>query len=107
MNTETAPYTGSIPETLATSQAAAKLSQTRNPTKRQQIFDLIAASRYGRTDDEIQFMLNMNGSTQRPRRRELQLLGLIRPMFDATTGRSITRKTATGHQAVVWVTVMA
>ena len=50
----------------------------------------------GATDEEIQRALNMNPSTQRPRRIELVKAGLI---FDSET----TRLTQSGRSAVVWV----
>jgi hypothetical protein len=51
----------------------------------------------GATDEEIQHGLQMNPSTQRPRRVELVRAGLV-----ADSGR--TRKTNSGCKAVVWVT---
>lgn len=50
----------------------------------------------GATDDEIQMTLRMEGSTQRPRRVELQEKGWIKD-----SGK--TRKTRKGREAVVWV----
>lgn len=55
---------------------------------------------FGATDERIQEMLGMNGSTQRPRRRELQQAGLIRD-----SGR--TRLTRSNRHAVVWVATEA
>lgn len=58
------------------------LAETANrpsaATQRQRIYDLIAMSVAGLTDDEMQDWLSMNGNTQRPRRRELELAGKIR-----------------------------
>ena len=51
---------------------------------------------YGATDDEIQVSLNMNPSTERPRRIELMELGLV-------TRATINRKTRTGRSAAVWI----
>ena len=51
---------------------------------------------WGATDIEIQNELNMDGNTERPRRRELQRAGKIKD-----SGR--TRKTPSGRSAVVWV----
>ena len=50
------------------------------------------------TDDDMQHGLNMNPSTQRPRRIELVAAGLVR---DSGT----TRKTRTGRAATVWEVV--
>ena len=50
----------------------------------------------GATDEELQGDLDMLANTQRPRRRELQLWGLI-----VDSGK--TRATRSGRQAVVWV----
>jgi hypothetical protein len=49
----------------------------------------------GRTDEEMQKRIPMRENTQRPRRRELQLWGLV---VDSGT----TRATGSGRQAVVW-----
>lgn len=50
----------------------------------------------GATDEQIQVALDMNPSTQRPRRIELVKAELV---YDS--GR--TRKTVSGHQATVWL----
>jgi hypothetical protein len=50
----------------------------------------------GATDQEMQDYLDLEGSTQRPRRRELQLWGYI-------VKSGTTRKTESGRAAVVWV----
>ncbi len=52
----------------------------------------------GATDDQIQMALRMEGSTERPRRIELQDKRLVKD-----SGK--TRKTRSGRQAVVWVTI--
>lgn len=54
------------------------------------------AGRDGMTDEEIQERLNMIGNTARPRRRELQLAGLVRDSGN-------TRAVKSGRKAVVWV----
>lgn len=54
------------------------------------------AEPFGLTDDGIQACLDMIGNTQRPRRRELQLKGLI-----CDSGRK--RATRSGRLAVVWI----
>ena len=50
----------------------------------------------GATDSEMQEALKLDPSTQRPRRREMQLAGRVQ---DSGT----TRKTRSGRAAVVWV----
>ena len=50
----------------------------------------------GATDDEIQVALDMNPSTERPRRIELAARGKIKASGE-------TRKTRSGRNAVVWV----
>lgn len=52
--------------------------------------------REGATDDEIQVALDMNPSTQRPRRVELWEAGLVERT-------SATRPTRSGRRATVWV----
>lgn len=49
----------------------------------------------GATDEEMQFTLRMPANTQRPRRRELQLSGLIVDSGKARQGKS-------GRLAVAW-----
>ena len=85
----------------ATSLAAAEAIQPRLNGLQQSVMRTIrAASKHasfnGATDEEIGDWLGLGGNTVRPRRRELQLAGLIRD-----SGR--TRATASGRQAVVWV----
>ncbi len=53
---------------------------------------------HGATDEAIQRALDMNPSTQRPRRIELVAAGLVRD-----SGQ--TRRTASGRSAVAWVGV--
>lgn len=49
----------------------------------------------GATDEEMQRALSMPPNTQRPRRRELQLMGRI-------VDSGIRRPTSSGRDAVVW-----
>jgi hypothetical protein len=51
---------------------------------------------YGATDDEMQVALDMNPSTQRPRRIELVAKGLVIDMGPR-------RKTRSGRMASVWI----
>jgi len=79
-----------------TSQEAARAIEPAAETLRRQVLDTIRASADGMTDEEIQQQIRMGSNTERPRRRELQLAGLV-----TDSGR--TRKTASGRKAVVWV----
>lgn len=87
---------GSVPETKETSLAAAESIKPRCGTDRARVLDCIrAAGELGVTDEEIQTLLSMNPSTQRPRRIELLNARLIQP-----SGR---RKTRSGREAVTWI----
>lgn len=69
----------------------------KRPTLRQQVLDYIAnLHEFGATDEEIQRHLEMAGSTQRPRRQELQEMGLLKDS-------GMRRKTLAGRDAIVWV----
>jgi len=50
----------------------------------------------GATDDEMQVALDMNPSTQRPRRIDLCHRGIV-------VDSGLTRRTRTGRDAVVWI----
>jgi len=64
---------------------------------RDQVFAyLVKCACHGATDDEMQAALDMNPSTQRPRRIELLNQGKI-------YRTDITRKTRAGRAAAVWV----
>lgn len=79
-----------------TSKAAAIDNEPRAGTQRWRVLNVLRACPWGLTDHEMQEMLGMNPSTQRPRRIELVNAGLIKD-----SGR--TRATQSGKQAVVWV----
>ncbi len=80
-----------------TSIAAAGEMEECTTTLRGQIYRYLARClSNGATDDEIQVALNMNPSTQRPRRIELWDRGLVRD-----SGQR--RKTRAGRNAAVWV----
>lgn len=81
-----------------TSLAAAVAYSSLAKTARERVFRLICRSNRGLTDEDIQQALNMNPSTQRPRRVELVGEGLIQD-----TGRR--RHTKSGMEAVVWAQV--
>jgi hypothetical protein len=81
----------------ATSEAAAVAIEPRSGTLRRMVLDhLRQCGAHGATDDEMQQALEMNPSTQRPRRVELVDSGLVKET-------SRTRRTRSGRQAAVWV----
>lgn len=79
-----------------TSAAAADGIRSGSARLRQQVLDLLRASPGGLTDEAIQGQLEMNPSTERPRRVELVALGLV-----VDSGR--VGRTASGRSAVLWV----
>ena len=82
--------------------AAAHVEDTRD-TQRERVFDVIAgAGPSGRTDDEVQAVLGIDGSSERPRRWELWKLDRI-AVQRGDDGRAVTRETRTHRRAVVWV----
>ena len=76
-----------------TSHEAADSVEVRLGRLQRQVLDYLA--RGGATDEEIQDRLNMAPNTERPRRRELQLNGLVRDSGER-------RLTRSGRKAVVW-----
>lgn len=79
-----------------TSRAAAQDIQPTASTLRAKVLEFIAdRGELGATDEEVQLALDMNPSTQRPRRVELAERGLIEKRGQ--------RPTRSGRQAVVWV----
>lgn len=79
-----------------TSRAAAAAYLPHARTARERVYWTIAESPDGLTDEEVQDALDMNPSTQRPRRVELVEIGIVED-----SGR--TRPTRSGMEAVVWV----
>ncbi len=80
-----------------TSRMAAIEAESSASTRRARVFRAIQAAGYeGRTDEELQDELNMNPSTQRPRRIELVHRRLVRD-----SGQM--RKTKAGRWATVWI----
>ncbi len=77
------------------SAAAAEIEPKVNRLRRQVLDYLRIVGEAGATDEEIQRWCNMQGNTERPRRKELVRDGLV---VDSGT----TRKTESGRQAVVW-----
>jgi hypothetical protein len=79
-----------------TSRTAAREIEPKAGTLRGYVLAYIRGSgETGATDAEMQLALNMNPSTQRPRRIELVTAGLV---IDSQT----TRQTPSGRKAVVW-----
>lgn len=90
--------------TYATSGLAAASIEESRATQRWDVWRVIkAAGRVGRTDDEVQVVLGLDGSSERPRRWELWKLEMIEILRDGE-GKAVRRLTRTNRQAVVWVT---
>lgn len=80
-----------------TSTIAYKSVSDRVASMRTRVFErLMRCWTTGATDEEIQETLNMNPSTERPRRGELEKSGLV-------INSGITRKTRSGRDAIVWM----
>ena len=79
----------------ATSGAAADSIEPHISAMQARILDYLAWSG-GSTDEELQDGLKLAQSTERPRRRELELAGRVRDS-------GATRKTKSGRSAVVWI----
>lgn len=81
----------------STSRKAAAEIASGASTLRNQVLDFLRElGDYGATDEEIQLALDMNPSTQRPRRVELVERRLVK-----NSGK--TRLTTSKRSAVVWV----
>lgn len=93
-----APYRGEPPAVAhsPTSLAAAeKIKKQIGPLHRT-VLCFLEMNPDGATDEEMQQHLDMPANTQRPRRRELYLMGRI-----IDSGE--TRRTQSGRAAVVWI----
>lgn len=89
------PYGGHAPYVMgsdASVEAAKAQDKSAAPDRAKVLAFLTFMSA---TDEEIQRALKMDGNTERPRRRELELSGKI-----VDSGKR--RKTSTGSPAVVW-----
>ena len=81
----------------ATSRAAAKEIASGSQSFKMRVLSFIAtAGNRGCTDEEIQIALEINPSTQRPRRVDLVRDGAVED-----SGRQ--RKTRSGRNATVWI----
>lgn len=78
-----------------TSRAAAEGIKPAAGTLRAKVLDCIKNSASGLSDENVQDLLQMPASTQRPRRIELVRAGLV-----VDSGK--TRLTRSGRSAVVW-----
>ncbi len=91
-------YRGTPPHQRSdTSIAAAEAIRPSVNGLRARVLQFIQGQCSGATDEEIQGALQMGGSTERPRRRELVQLGLV---LDS----GLRRPTASGKKAAVWKT---
>jgi hypothetical protein len=84
----------SVNGSITSAAAADSLSPHTLNAMQRKVLELLAATPEGLTDEEMQRRLEMNPSTQRPRRIELARLGMV---VEAGT-----RKTASGRSASVW-----
>lgn len=84
------PHSG--PET---SRSAAESIAPTAGTLRAMVLEYLQSREDGATDSEMQEALDMAGNTQRPRRQELEKMGLVRDS-------KRTRKTPSGRMAIVW-----
>lgn len=90
------PYRGEPPSQAhsPTSRAAAESIKPKVGPLHREILTHLGII-FDSTDEEMQTDLSMSPNTQRPRRRELQLMGLV-----VDSGK--TRPTRSGRAAVVW-----
>ncbi len=96
-----APYNGHPPyvRSSPTSHAAANEIASEAQTLRAKVLAFIAArGPQGATDEEIQLALDMNPSTERPRRRELEQA--VPPKIRKAT---FDRPTKSKRKAIVWI----
>lgn len=91
------PYRGEAPSQAhsPTSVAAAASIQKAIGPLHRDVLCFLEMNPQGATDEEMQRHLNMPANTQRPRRRELQLMNRI-----VDSGE--TRRTQSGRAAVIW-----
>ena len=86
----------SVRDSRTSARAADSIRGAANALRQRVLDYLRERPMSGGTDEEMQVVLDMNPSTQRPRRGELVALGLV-----VDSGR--TRPTRSGRQATVWV----
>lgn len=82
------------PETSAQAAAAVK---PKTPSQRQRVLAAIrAAGSRGLTDEQIVEQVGLGPNSGRPRRKELQEMGLVRDS-------GLRRRTVSGAEAAVWI----
>lgn len=80
-----------------TSRQAAEAIQPSLGRMQNRVYQyFLDAGEHGATDEEVQLALDMNPSSQRPRRIELYQRGLIKESGQV-------RKTTSGRNAAVWL----
>jgi hypothetical protein len=84
----------SVAGSVTSAAAADSLDGDTLTYLQRRVFELLKATPGGLTDEEMADLLAMNPSTQRPRRLELEGLGLV---VEAGT-----RKNRSGRAATVW-----
>lgn len=84
----------SVAGSITSAEAADSMAPPVLNAMQRRVLELLVATPEGLTDEEMQRRLQMNPSTQRPRRIELARRGLV---VEAGT-----RKTASGRNASVW-----
>lgn len=97
-----APYNGKPPfqKHSRTSREAATSMLLSSNTMRARVWKyLVNKDLDGATDEQIQKALELDPSTERPRRRELVLQGFVK---DSGT----VKKTTSGRDATVWVAIV-
>lgn len=82
--------------TPTSNEAAERIEPAAGTLRELVLIYLRNCKAHGATDEEIQLALSMNPSTQRPRRQELEKLGMI-----LRTSR--TRPTRSGRSAVIFI----
>lgn len=88
------PHNGTL-----TSKIAAQSMRSSAGAQQQRVLECLQqAGDAGLTDEELQAALDLSGNSERPRRRKLVELGLVK---DSGT----MRKTGSNHAAVVWCVV--
>lgn len=86
----------------STSRRAALAAYPRTGAARERVLTFVTGQgAYGATDQEIQRALDMDPSTERPRRVELVDGGWLRAQHDADGG-AVERPTLAGRAAQVW-----
>ena len=90
---ERLPFTGALDLTVSTSYDAAEKMAGKAGTKRRNVLIALGHHPNGLTDKELQALLRMGGSTERPRRIELHRAKLIHASGD---------RQVRGTRQVVW-----